>query len=177
MQWVLRAQCRDREAFEALLGGVQPALRRYLLGLAGPDAADDLLQDVLIIVIRRIGSLDDPALFRPWLFRIASREAFRYLKKRRTWSNRHEPDTPLDELPATAPTAGQDVMPELLASEAISPASRAVLMLHFQEELTLPAIAAILALPLGTVKSRLAYGLRALRRVLTPTGGTDESER
>jgi RNA polymerase sigma-70 factor (ECF subfamily) len=49
----------------------------------------------------------------------------------------------------------------------ISPASRAVLVLHFEEELSLPEVAAVLELPLGTVKSRLAYGLTALRKHLT----------
>jgi RNA polymerase sigma-70 factor (ECF subfamily) len=46
----------------------------------------------------------------------------------------------------------------------VSPASRAVLILHFEEELTLPEIAAVLEVPLGTIKSRLAYGLATLRK-------------
>jgi RNA polymerase sigma-70 factor (ECF subfamily) len=46
----------------------------------------------------------------------------------------------------------------------VSPASRAVLILHFDEGLTLPEIAAVLELPLGTVKSRLTYGLSTLRK-------------
>src|SRR6478736_5145162 len=96
MQWVLRAQCRDREALEALLRSVQPSLRRYLLGLVGSTDADDLQQDVLITVVRRLGSLEDPGLFRPWLFRIASREAFRHIRKRRLWQQRHEADSQLD---------------------------------------------------------------------------------
>jgi len=50
--------------------------------------------------------------------------------------------------------------------DGISPASRAVLVLHFQEEMSLLAVAAILEVPLGTVKSRLAYGLKALRTQL-----------
>ena len=50
--------------------------------------------------------------------------------------------------------------------DGIPPASRAVLTLHFQEEMSLPEVAAILELPLGTVKSRLAYGLASLRRQL-----------
>ena len=49
-------------------------------------------------------------------------------------------------------------------SDAISPASRAVLLLHFKEDLTLPEVAAVLDLPLGTVKSRLSYGLATLRK-------------
>jgi DNA-directed RNA polymerase specialized sigma24 family protein len=52
MQWVLRAQCSDREALEALLRSVQPSLRRYLSGIAGATDADDLLQDVLVIIVR-----------------------------------------------------------------------------------------------------------------------------
>jgi RNA polymerase sigma-70 factor (ECF subfamily) len=50
--------------------------------------------------------------------------------------------------------------------DGISPASRAVMILHFQEEMPLSAIAAVLEVPLGTVKSRLAYGLTALRKQL-----------
>src|SRR5438067_321049 len=72
MQWVLRAQCQDREALEDLLRSVQPSLRRYLSGLAGSSDADDLLQDVLVIIVRKLGMLDEPKLFRPWSFRIAS---------------------------------------------------------------------------------------------------------
>ena len=42
-----------------------------------------------------------------------------------------------------------------------------MLVLHFQEELPLADVAAVLEIPLGTVKSRLAYGLNALRRQLS----------
>lgn len=49
-QWVLRAQCNDREALELLLRSVQPSLHRYLSGLVGTRHADDVLQDVFILV-------------------------------------------------------------------------------------------------------------------------------
>jgi DNA-directed RNA polymerase specialized sigma24 family protein len=67
-QWVLRAQCDDREAMELLLGSVQRSLRRYLSGLVGPDDADDILQNVLVLIYRKLTWLEDPMLFRPWLF-------------------------------------------------------------------------------------------------------------
>lgn len=174
MQWVLRAQCRDREALEDLLRGVQPALRRYLSGLAGATDADDLLQNVLVIVIRRLATLDEPKLFRPWLFRIASREAFRHLRTRRLWQGRHEDDAQLEELAMPEVRPSSDLLQKLLATETISPASRAVLILHFEEELTLPEVAAILDIPLGTAKSRLAYGLRAIRKHLNIPGGSHD---
>ena len=172
MQWVLRAQCDDREALEALLRSVQPSLRRYLTGLAGATDADDLLQDVLVLIARRLGALDDPKLFRPWSFRIASREAFRHLRKRRLWEGRHEDDTQLDDLPTPAERPSGELLRELLTSQTISSASRAVLILHFEEELTLPEVAAILDIPLGTVKSRLGYGLRLIRKHLGASGGS-----
>jgi RNA polymerase sigma-70 factor (ECF subfamily) len=132
------------------------------VGTGGAADADDLLQDVLIIVIRRLGSLDDPSLFRPWAFRIASREGFRFVRKRRLWHGRHDAETSLNDLPAPDARPSSELLRELLATGTISPASRAVLILHFQEDLPLIEVAAILDIPLGTAKSRLAYGLERL---------------
>lgn len=60
-----------------------------------------------------------------------------------------------------------ELLRELLSLDGLSAPNRAVLALHFQEELTLVEVAAILELPLGTVKSRLAYGLSAIRKHLS----------
>ncbi|MBA2305046.1 MAG: sigma-70 family RNA polymerase sigma factor [Acidobacteria bacterium] len=64
------------------------------------------------------------------------------------------------EEPADHPRA--DEIPTWLAHA--SPRSRAVIVLHYLEEMPLKEVAAVLGLPLGTVKSRLAYGLRAMRQ-------------
>jgi RNA polymerase sigma-70 factor (ECF subfamily) len=160
-QWVLRAQCGDREAHELLLRSVQVPLRRYLMRLVGTSSADDALQEVLILISRKLRWLDAPEAFRPWTYRIASRVAFRQLRKEKRWSEQVREEAVLEDIPAAES--------ELLKSEALSAASRAVLALHFQEELSLPEVAAILEIPLGTVKSRLSYGLAALRKRLDPT--------
>ena len=57
--------------------------------------------------------------------------------------------------------------------ERASPASRAVLILHYQHDLTIDEVAAVLGIPAGTVKSRLAYGLRRLRE--TEKGGHESA--
>ena len=164
VRWVLLAQGQDRDALESLLRSALPPLQRYLAHLIGPDHVDDVSQDVLMVVCRKIGWLRRADLFRPWLFRIASRSAFRYLRKEKRWSDQvRDPDI-LDDVPTPDPPPSLDVIPELLAAQRVSPASRAVLVLHFEEGLTLPEIAAALELPLGTVKSRLAYGLSTLRK-------------
>ena len=163
-QWVLRAQCGDRDALEAVLRSVQPALRRYIAGLVGADDADDILQDVLLIVSRKLYWLEEPTVFRAWAFRIASRAAFRYLRKRKRWQDATVDDAALADIAAPEITAPDDTILKLLDSPALTPASRAVLVLHFREEMPLAHVAAILEIPLGTVKSRLAFGLKTLRK-------------
>lgn len=163
-QWVLRAQFGDREAIEALLRAVQPMLMRYVRAIAGPRAAEDVSQEVMVTVYRKLWTLSSPDLFRPWMFRIASRTAFHHLKKRRRWPDHLRDDDALPELAAPDFSEIASRVDELLQDPRVTPASRAVLALHFKEGLTLPEVAAVLDVPLGTVKSRLAYGLATLRK-------------
>jgi RNA polymerase sigma-70 factor, ECF subfamily len=162
---VLRARCDDREALEALLRRVQPVLRRYVAGLIGAQDADDVLQDVLIQICRKVQWLEQPEAFRAWAFRICSRLAFRHLQRHRRLVTNQLEDSTLEALEAPWPpiVVEESVLDELLSHEALSPASRAVLLLHFREEMKLAEIAAVLDIPVGTVKSRLAFGLTALR--------------
>ena len=163
--WVLRAQCGDREALERLLVDVQPALGRYLASLVGPADAEDVMQEVLLQIYRKLAWLRAPELFRPWAFRIASRLAFRHLKRKRRLPQ-EVGEQALDTIPAAAapPTARE--LAAIPAFAGVSPASRAVLNLHFQHDLTLAEVAVALDIPLGTVRSRLAYGLAVLRKLL-----------
>jgi RNA polymerase sigma-70 factor (ECF subfamily) len=169
-RWVLRAQAGDREALERLLRAVEEPLYRYLLGVVGrPDLAEDVLQEVFLLLYRKLRWLRDPALFRPWAYRIASREAFRAVRRQRRWPEAADPAL-LEEMPAPADPSLEAAavardwerrLPQLL--DTVSPASRAVLVLHYLQEMTLEDVAAVLAVPIGTVKSRLAYGLQKLR--------------
>ena len=166
VMWALRAQCGDGNALEQLLRSVQPAIRRYVTRLVGPTDADDVVQDVLVAIARNVGWLLEPGLFRSWAFRIASRAAFSHLRRVRRRGVEDSDDLVLASLPAPERPPDNELLAELLAGDALSPASRAVLVLHFQEEMELSEVAAVLEIPLGTVKSRLAYGLKTLRRYL-----------
>jgi RNA polymerase sigma-70 factor (ECF subfamily) len=159
---VLRAQAGDRGSFEALLRIVQPSLTRYVRSIVGQTGADDVTQEVLIAIYRKMWWLSSPDLFRPWMFRIASRAAFRHLKRERKWPPNLRDDDALENV--AAPEPSDAVLNEFLGDERITPASRAVLSLHFQEGMTLLEVAAVLDIPVGTAKSRLAYGLATLRR-------------
>ena len=157
---VLRAQSGDREAFDALLAEVAPALLRYVTRVTGDAAmAEDAVQETLIAIVRKISWLQDASLFRAWAYRIASREAFRLLRKSRRFVE------PVEELVSLEEPSDPWQRERLLASlEQLSPASRAVITLHYLEEMPLGDVAAVLDIPLGTVKSRLSYGLVQLRK-------------
>src|SRR5215813_853813 len=113
-QWVLRAQCGDREALELLLRSIYPSMLRYLQGLVGGSHAEDVLQDVLLVVTRKLGWLVEPNLLRPWAFRIASRTGFKHLKRERRWSG---DDAGLDDLAAPEPASPSELLASLSTIE------------------------------------------------------------
>ena len=162
---VLLAQSGDRAALEQLLHNAYRPLRGYVVRLAGTTLADDILQETSIQILRKLQFLREPAVFRAWTFRIASRIAFSHLKRASLWQ-------PLDDAPSaslTAPGIPPGELPDdafLSLLDRVSPASRAVLLLHYQHDLSLEQCAAILEIPIGTAKSRLHYGVAALRKHL-----------
>ena len=166
---VRRAQAGDRAALEALLAHAEALLRPFATHmLRDADAADDVLQDVLLAVYRKLGTLREPRAFAAWARRIAGREVGRALRARRAYEATHDelpPDVPADADPGPASGALLERLPALL--EHVSPASRAVLALHYLDGLTLDETAAVLDLPMGTVKSRLAYGLKRVRECVS----------
>jgi RNA polymerase sigma-70 factor, ECF subfamily len=164
---VLLAQSGDRAALEELFESVEPPLLRFIRGSVGERAlAEDVLQEVFILIYRKLYWLREPELFRPWAYRIAGREVVRQLKRERRWAERAGDEAELESLAAeTREEFRPDLtgrLPELLSK--VSPASRMVLVLHYLEEMPLQEVADVLGLPLGTAKSRLAYGLAALRK-------------
>ena len=162
---VLLAQAGDRASLEQLLRDIHAPLRRYISGLVGPDFADDVLQETALQIFRKLPFLREPAVFRPWAYRIASRIAFSQLKRARRWE-------PLDAAPPeelAALNSNLDELPDeafLTLLDLVSPSSRAVLLLRYQQDLSLEETAAVLDIPIGTAKSRLHYGVSTLRKLL-----------
>jgi len=163
---VLLAQTGDRAALEQLLHDIHAPLRRYVTRLVGVALADDILQETALQIFRKLAFLREPAVFRPWTFRIASRIAFSQLKHARRWEPLEA--APPESLATLDPWIGE--LPDeafFALLDLVSPASRAVLLLHYQHDLSLEETAAILEIPIGTAKSRLNYGVSALRKHLT----------
>lgn len=166
--WVLQAQSGSHEALNELFRSVQEPLFRYIASLVRDrHLAEDILQEVFIRIYRKLRWLREPEAFRAWTYQIASREAFRYLNRERRWTDQVRDEETLTSLPASDrerefPREMIESLPQLVSD--LSPASRAVVVLFYLHEMSLVETAAVLDIPVGTAKSRLAYGLESLRR-------------
>ena len=164
----IRCQLGERAAFDKLIVRWHEPLWRYLRRLANnDDAARDLAQDTWLRVLRGIGGLREPARLRPWLFGIARRVAMDRL--RFEYVRRGAEAVELDELPGDepAPELEADAAALDAALAALPLAEREILTLFHLRELSLAEIAAMLTLPLGTVKSRLHRARQELRNALS----------
>jgi RNA polymerase sigma-70 factor (ECF subfamily) len=162
---VVRAQLGDRAALNDVLRSVQDPLAAHITVILGePDRADDVLQSVLLTIARRLNALNDPRLFHAWAYRIATREAVRAASVERQRALRH--DEADEQLIDPSSTGTEDPRMEEIAGAVnrLPPGCGAVIRMHFVDGLKLAEIAEALELPMGTVKSRLAYGLGLLRR-------------
>lgn len=166
--WVLRAQSGDQEALNELLKAVQEPLFRYIFSLVRQTSlAEDVLQEVFIRIYRKLRWLREPHVFRSWAYQIATRETFRHLKRERRWRDQVTDETVLTTipfLPSREEFAPEwvECLPQLV--DKLSPASRAVIVLYYLHEMSFDETSAVLGIPIGTVKSRLAYGLESLRQ-------------
>lgn len=165
---VLRAQLGDREAWEELMRVLGLRLAPYLRSIVGAQEAEDVLQDVLLIIYRKIKWLAEPAYVLTWSYRIAGREAFRRMRRIHGSAIAQLTDEEWAAIRARPVSADQNV----LGQEAVRtlgelpPAARAVLGLHYLEGMSIDEAAEWLDIKPGTARSRLSFGLQSLRQRL-----------
>jgi RNA polymerase sigma-70 factor (ECF subfamily) len=166
---VLRAQTGDREALDRLFQRVQvPLLRHLVLITRNPEDAEDVAQQVFLLVHRKLPWLRDPALFRAWLYRMAARQAITYVTRRRARGEEELFEMAQAAAPMEQSLTFEEVRRKL---DHLPAAARAVVGLHYIDGYTLEEASAILGIPLGTAKSRLWAGVTRLRKLFQPAGG------
>ena len=131
---VLRAQSGSQEALNELFQLLQEPLFRYLKNLVREEfKAEDILQEVFIRIYRKLRWLKEPRALRSWAFQIATREAFRYLKREKHFLSETSDEEFLAQTPSSErenfPREMIEQLPELIGN--LSPASRAVIVLYY----------------------------------------------
>ena len=179
-----RAQAGDGDAFSALVELHHRAARRVALAALGNLAdADEAVQDACLTAWRRIDRLEDPAAFRAWLLRITWRKAIDRRRSITSWMQRirfdrtsDEQREPFEDIAAGEPTPDtallsrerDRVVAQLIRS--LPARLRDPLLLAASGEHRYEDIAALLGIPLGTVKWRMLEARRVLRDKLRRLG-------
>ena len=163
---VMRCQDGEAESLADLVARWQRRLWRHACRLTGrEDAAWEVSQEAWLSIIRGLGRLDDPASFPTWAFRIVMHKAADWVRAReRARQGREELAS---EPPARPdrPSGPEDCEDIHAALRRLTHDQREVLTLHYLEGFAVAEIAAILAVPGGTVKSRLHAAREELRRI------------
>ncbi len=188
---------RDVALLHKLVECYQYRLTRYLLYLTGRrELAEDLFQETWLRVLERGSQFDGRSRFEPWLFSIARNLTTDHFRKKKMVSLEAPIGESVDQnsvtggeqsLAATlrdedAPSPfelaarGEDAARMAQALVLLAPIYREVLVLRFQEQLSLQEVSRVTGAPVATVSSRLRRGLEALRSHLEAdmlSGGND----
>ncbi len=179
--WVSRA---DERAFARLVERHQDYVFRLTLSVLGPGFkadAEDVTQEIFIRVAERVHEFRGESRFRSWLHRLAFNMAVDR-RRRPRWRKPHVDPALLEARAATGET--DDPFVSAVAAErrravrscleSLPDDLRTVIHLHYWMDLQVEDIAAMLQIPLGTVKSQLYRGrvllLSAMRAGAMTTG-------
>ena len=168
---VAEARAGDATAWDTLFRRYQLPLYVYVVELIRHEQASlDLVQETFISAVRHLGGLREDAKFGSWLFGIAHQKCGQH------WRRAGRSDAVFDDRAELPDEAAEEPSDALIRQEqeaelmkllhALPLPQRSVLLLHFVEDFSLEEIAAINSAPLGTIKSRLHYAKRALRKLM-----------
>jgi RNA polymerase sigma-70 factor (ECF subfamily) len=181
-----KASRGDAAALDSLARSLRPHIEKQLLRYPiSDDDRQDLLQSTLVQIIRRVGSFRGDSSFSTWLFRVTANEALMMMRSQRRHRARLVQGLDLEDLaglPAANDAARGDERADVSAVQnerdarvraalAELPAEyRAVVALHYNEDLGLQEIADRLGSTESAVRSRLHRARSRLRAILEKSG-------
>ena len=155
------------EAFEQLVVRYRPAVVRLARTIVGPDDAEDVAQDALLLAFKALPGIEEPRKFAAWLSAITRHRALRFSKSETAHMTKRMAldEALLERIEALAkPLAEKERDEALIKSLDSLPSDYAMpLRLRFLDEMPLNRIAAFMGVPLSTVKWRIHHGKKLLR--------------
>lgn len=163
---VLAAMAGNERAFEALYRLYQPSLLRFSFRLCSDDTlARDAVQDAWMLTLRSMKQVFPPHTFRARVFRAVRWRTFDHIRRcRKNAGEELFEETIADDNPEAWATSDQ--LRRLI--KALPAGEGEALYLFYLEDLSVAEIAAIQAVPSGTVKSRLARARGRLKQQVDP---------
>jgi len=168
---VPQARAGEPAAWDALFRRYQLPLYVYVFELVHNEQTSlDIVQETFVSAVKHIGGLRDNEKFGSWLFGIAHQKVIQL------WRKHSGKEILFDEIPES-PDEFENSPDDLLIRHEqetefmnllnqLPLPQRSVLLLHFVEDFSLEEISRITETQLGTVKSRLHYAKKSLRKLL-----------
>lgn len=146
---------------ESLYEAEGMALLRYIRRCGGGSSSEDLLQETFVQLLKQPEKLHDVRSPRAWLYGIARHRVLGFIRREvKTVELTVDP-------PSAVPAEDERIRLLKAAVEALPKQQREILELRLDAELSYQEIAEALAVPVGTVRSRLHHAVRNLRSALT----------
>ncbi len=172
-----KARSGDRVAFDHLQERLEVPIRRFVRRLVGQSEAEDgIVQDAFLALYMNLERINSGEHLRAFLFRVARNLCYDELRRKKrfqfiSWDfDESEPHFLAD----LRQQPDEEVKWILLCSEVqraidcLPEPQRQTLILYGEEDLSYAQIAEVMSTDIGTVKSRIYYGRRNLRRLLRP---------
>jgi RNA polymerase sigma-70 factor (ECF subfamily) len=173
----LAAPVADEESIRAVWHQHGTALTRFALKLTLGDRqrAEDIVQETLVRAWRHPEVAGDPKAIRPWLFTVTRHVAIDM------WRARSRREEVIEDQPTDRPDPAEPIEQAMTALDVraalaqLSVEHRQVVVGMYYQCQSVSELAERLGIPEGTVKSRVYYGLRHLKRLLSATAAEDDS--
>jgi RNA polymerase sigma-70 factor (ECF subfamily) len=169
---VLRLQKGDLDSLGDLYDRHRHLVYRTALAICGdPEMASDLLQEVFLRLNRFADRIDPERPLEPWLYRMTANLSYTWLKKRSHWLKLVRDITDhfvVDKRPSPHVLAERDETWQWIrqAIMALPIQQRLVVVLYYINDLSIQEISEVLEIPAGTIKSRLYYARKQLKKHL-----------
>lgn len=175
------AKARNHTAFDRLQETLDASVRRFVRRLVGiSEAEDDIVQDAFLALYMNLDRVESSEHLRPFLFRVVRNRCYDTIRRQGRFQ--FVPlDAAIDDSAVNSSSLtnlrkqpDEELHWKLLRSEvqkaigALPEVQRQAIILYCEEDLTYTQIAEAMATDIGTVKSRIFYGRKNLRKLLKP---------
>ena len=176
-----QAKANNRTAFDRLQEILDASVRRFVRRLVGiSEAEDDIVQDAFLALYMNLERIESSEHLRPFLFRVVRNRCYDTLRRQGRFqfvpldvasedsavnpsfltNRRQQPDEKLHWILLYSEVRKAiDRLPEI---------QRQAIILYCEENLTYAQIAEAMGTDIGTVKPRIFYGRKNLRKLLKP---------
>lgn len=160
----------DRQAFDRLVRKYQSPVRRFLLNLTMGDYAlsDDLAQETFIKVYLHIRSFRGVSSFSTWLYRVAYNTFYDSIRAKKQYEDLNEAE--IDRNSSVAIGFSDEKSDIYTALSYLRVEEKTAILLCYMEDKTQKEVAAIMNLPIGTVKTHILKGKEKMNTFLTEQG-------